>query len=63
MPALLYTGTVLLYVFTSRRGAGRSGGVEAHPFGKYEIPVIHLGAGWPARVDPVGGLVRVTTAV
>ena len=37
MPALLYAGTVLLYVFTSpRRGRG-----EHHrPFGKWEIPVI-----------------------
>jgi len=37
MPALLYAGTVLLYVLTSpRRGRG-----EHHrPFGKWEIPVI-----------------------
>ncbi len=37
MPALLYAGTVLLYVFTKpRRGRG-----EHHrPFGKWEIPVI-----------------------
>ena len=33
MPALLYAGTVLLYVFT-RRGKNRS------TFGKYEIPIV-----------------------
>jgi amino acid transporter len=41
MPALLYTGTVLLYVFTSRRrGAGESQGTRPRPFGRYEIPII-----------------------
>ena len=41
MPALLYTGTVLLYVFTSRqRGTHEVRGTRRAPFGKYEIPVI-----------------------
>jgi amino acid transporter len=41
MPALLYAGTVLLYVLTSRRrGAGKNQGREPRPFGKYEILVI-----------------------
>jgi amino acid transporter len=46
MPALLYSGTVLLYLFTSRRYASRrgpsqvSGGTHRVPFGKYEIPVV-----------------------
>jgi amino acid transporter len=39
MPALLYAGTVLLYVLTSRRrGPGWS--AHARPFGRYEIPVV-----------------------
>ena len=41
MPALLYTGTVLLYVFTSgRRSTQQAGGGRSRPFGKWEIPVI-----------------------
>ncbi len=41
MPALLYAGTVLLYVFTSRRrGAGESQGTRPRPFGKYELPIV-----------------------
>ncbi len=41
MPALLYAGTVLLYVFTSRRrGAGESQGTRLRPFGKYELPIV-----------------------
>jgi amino acid transporter len=41
MPALLYTGTVVLYVFTSgRRGTQPAGGTQPRPFGKWEIPVI-----------------------
>ena len=41
MPALLYTGTVLLYVFTSgRRGTSEAVGTHSRPFGKWEIPVI-----------------------
>ena len=45
MPALLYAGTVLLYVFTSRRrGARESEGTRPRPFGKYEVP-----DGRPAR--------------
>jgi amino acid transporter len=37
MPALLYSGTVLLYVFTRPR---RDRGTHHRPFGKWEIPVI-----------------------
>ena len=41
MPALLYTGTVLLYVLTSRRRSRRGdGGVEPRPFGKWELPIV-----------------------
>ena len=41
MPALLYSGTVLLYVFTSRRrGTHEAAGTNRRPFGKYEIPVV-----------------------
>jgi hypothetical protein len=41
MPALLYAGTVLLYVFTSRRGSPQvTSGMHRVPFGKYEIPVV-----------------------
>jgi amino acid transporter len=40
MPALLYSGTVLLYVFTSRRGAGRAREEHHRSFGKMQIPVI-----------------------
>jgi amino acid transporter len=41
MPALLYSGTVLLYVFTSRRrGSQEVQGTHRVPFGKYEIPVV-----------------------
>jgi hypothetical protein len=41
MPALLYAGTVLLYVFTSRRGSSQvTSGTRRVPFGKYEIPVV-----------------------
>jgi amino acid transporter len=35
MPALLYAGTVLLYVLTSRRR-----GVTARPFGRWELPIV-----------------------
>src|SRR5690349_7334507 len=40
MPALLYAGTVLLYVLTSRR-RGRQGeaGVTPRPFGRWELPI------------------------
>jgi amino acid transporter len=49
MPALLYAGTVLLYVLTSRpRGAGESGGERPRPFGRYEIPVIAGAVIWLA---------------
>jgi amino acid transporter len=37
MPALLYTSTVLLYVFTARRHRGQAGHFS---LGRYEIPVI-----------------------
>jgi amino acid transporter len=40
MPALLYSGTVLLYIFTSRRGAGRAREEHHRSFGKMQIPVI-----------------------
>ncbi len=41
MPALLYSSTVLLYLFTSpRRDARRAQGEYHRPFGKWEIPVI-----------------------
>jgi amino acid transporter len=41
MPALLYTGTVLLYVFTSgRRSTQQAEGTHSRPFGKWEIPII-----------------------
>ena len=41
MPALLYAGTVLLYVFASRRrGTQQAGGRHVRPFGKFELPVI-----------------------
>ncbi len=41
MPALLYAGTVLLYVFTSRRrGPRESQGTSPRPFGKFEIPIL-----------------------
>ncbi|MBV9208786.1 MAG: amino acid permease [Actinobacteria bacterium] len=40
MPALLYAGTVLLYIVTSRRrGTRPAEGTHASPFGRYEIPV------------------------
>jgi amino acid transporter len=41
MPALLYAGTVLLYVLTSRR-RGRPGdpGVTPRPFGRWELPIV-----------------------
>jgi amino acid transporter len=41
MPALLYAGTVLLYVFASRqRGTQQGQGGQARPFGKFELPII-----------------------
>lgn len=49
MPALLYAGTVLLYVFTSRRpGARESQGAQVRPFGRFEIPVIAGAVIWLA---------------
>jgi len=41
MPALLYAGTVLLYVITSRRRS-RTGeaGATPRPFGRWEIPIV-----------------------
>ena len=41
MPALLYTGTVLLYVLTSRRRSRNGeGGVTPRPFGRWELPIV-----------------------
>jgi amino acid transporter len=45
MPALLYAGTVLLYVLTSRRssqhrGGGGEAGVTPRPFGRFELPIV-----------------------
>jgi amino acid transporter len=41
MPALLYAGTVLLYVLTSRRRGRVDGlGVTQRPFGRFELPVV-----------------------
>jgi amino acid transporter len=41
MPALLYAGTVLLYVFTSRRrGTQEAEGTSQASFGRYKIPVV-----------------------
>ena len=49
MPALLYAGTVLLYVFTSRgRGTQRAGGGQPRPFGKFELPIIAGAVIWLA---------------
>ena len=49
MPALLYAGTVLLYVFTSRRRGSRAGqGTPVHPFGKFELPIIAGAVIWLA---------------
>ncbi|HEV2932198.1 MAG TPA: amino acid permease [Streptosporangiaceae bacterium] len=49
MPALLYSGTVLLYVFTSRRpGLHAAEGTQRRPFGKMEIPVIAGAVIWLA---------------
>jgi amino acid transporter len=44
MPALLYAGTVLLYVFTARGASPR----EARPFGRLEIPVVGGAVIWLA---------------
>ena len=49
MPALLYAGTVLLYVFTSRRRGTREGqGTHVRPFGKFELPIIAGAVIWLA---------------
>jgi len=41
MPALLYAGTVLLYVLTSRRRGRVDGlGVTQRPFGRFELPIV-----------------------
>jgi amino acid transporter len=41
MPALLYAGTVLLYVFTSRwRGTQQAEDTSRASFGRYKIPVV-----------------------
>ena len=49
MPALLYAGTVLLYVSTSRRrGTQRAGSGQPRPFGKFELPIIAGAVIWLA---------------
>jgi amino acid transporter len=50
MPALLYAGTVLLYVLTSRRRAEQAGQDAAHhrPFGKIEFPIVAGAVIWLA---------------
>jgi len=49
MPALLYAGTVLLYIFTSRRrGVGEDQGTRHRPFGNYEIPIVAGAVIWLA---------------
>jgi amino acid transporter len=48
MPALLYAGTVLLYIFTRRRGSQESRGTPLHPFGKFELPIIAGAVIWLA---------------
>jgi amino acid transporter len=49
MPALLYAGTVLLYILTSRRrGAGESQGTRPRPFGNYEVPIVAGAVIWLA---------------
>jgi hypothetical protein len=41
MPALLYAGTVLLYVLTSRQRRRTDGlGVTQRPFGRFELPIV-----------------------
>jgi amino acid transporter len=41
MPALLYAGTVLLYVLTSRQRGRLDGlGVTQRPFGRFELPIV-----------------------
>jgi amino acid transporter len=54
MPALLYAGTVLLYVFASRSSAARQGGTQGgegtrpRPFGRWELPVVAGAVIWLA---------------
>ena len=49
MPALLYAGTVLLYVATARRrGVGESQGTTPRPFGKLELPIVAGAVIWLA---------------
>jgi amino acid transporter len=49
MPALLYAGTVLLYIATSRRRGGRGEpGTQVHPFGRYELPIVAGAVIWLA---------------
>jgi DeoR/GlpR family transcriptional regulator of sugar metabolism/amino acid transporter len=48
MPALLYAGTVLLYIFTRRRGRQESQGTPLHPFGKFELPIVAGAVIWLA---------------
>ena len=49
MPALLYAGTVLLYVYASRRrGTQEAEGTRPRPFGKWEFVVIGGAVIWLA---------------
>jgi amino acid transporter len=49
MPALLYAGTVLLFILTSRRrGPQESQGTPLHPFGKFELPIVAGAVIWLA---------------
>jgi amino acid transporter len=49
MPALLYAGTVLLYVLTSRRRGTRGDqGTQVRPFGRFELPIVAGAVIWLA---------------
>ncbi len=49
MPALLYAGTVLLFILTSRRrGPQERQGTPLHPFGKFELPIVAGAVIWLA---------------
>jgi amino acid transporter len=48
MPALLYAGTVLLYVATARRGVGESQGTTPRSFGRFELPIVAGAVIWLA---------------
>lgn len=49
MPALLYAGTVLLYIVTSRlRGRPGGQGTPVRPFGRFELPIVAGAVIWLA---------------